>query len=749
MTVPAQTPVSTHVGNGVTTSFAYGFKLLDQADIQVTVDGVVKTLTTDYTVTGVGVDAGGTIAFVVAPASLTAIALARRVTVQRLTDYQYSGDFQSPTVNRDFDRIVMMLQDSGVNVANALRFPIGDVVSGVLPDVADRALKGLAFDALGAPVATAAAGNADALEAALLSTTVSTGGALVGFNPANAYAPGTVGDGIKDAIADAAAATTNINAFKANLLLSTGVAGTGALLAGYKLPSGVSVGRSLQDKLDDFVSAKDFGLKTTNTGAQNLTAINAAVAFANAVGGCSIHIPRGTYDFSGTINISAIHNLRIVGDGPEATILRITSATADFLYAAGSTMYQCIENLALTSTVVRTAGSMFFATFWRRGLMQRVKITEHITGIYLEGFEQSTLNEVFIVKPSGVGASLIAGKASAGPQAANLNINNCFFRGNNELINDVAVSTVGILVQNCEAIFGVNSDFGQYSQQAMRVAPSVRAANCHFVQCYFDGTSGGDNVLMDGAGIKQQFQFTGCWFNGAGMHAPGAVNCCGLNFNGAGEFYDMNFSGCRFLSVSGSHVAFSNPYMDANFSGCVFVNSGLNGASGLRNSIYAAPPTNAVKFPVFTGCKWQGTGGPNTVGASLTACPSPATGMSFTGCWFDKPVAKSSTNTYWGPFSGCQDPTFATITVPSAITMPISPSLDYVVVNGVEPIYIIPVTYAGHRVTFRPVSACTFVDDGAGGNLRLAGNLVGNGINTITLVCEANGDWREVARATS
>ena len=207
MTVPSQTPVSNHVGNGVTTIFAYGFKLLDAADLEVSVAGVVKTLNVDYTLTGVGVEAGGTVVFGAAPASLAAIALVRQVTIQRLTDYQYSGDFQSPTVNRDFDRLVMMLQDSGLALANTIRFPPGDPATGVLPAAADRALRGLAFDADGVPIVTTAAGDANALEAQIASAaTAALGSGKIGFDEALTYAAGTAGAGIKDAVADAATA---------------------------------------------------------------------------------------------------------------------------------------------------------------------------------------------------------------------------------------------------------------------------------------------------------------------------------------------------------------------------------------------------------------------------------------------------------------------------------------------------------------------------------------------------------------
>ena len=71
-------------GNGSTTTFTIGFAYRDKADLIVKVDGVAKTLTSDYTI-----PAGGTqITFNSAPANNAAI-LFQRSTSQtaRLVDY--------------------------------------------------------------------------------------------------------------------------------------------------------------------------------------------------------------------------------------------------------------------------------------------------------------------------------------------------------------------------------------------------------------------------------------------------------------------------------------------------------------------------------------------------------------------------------------------------------------------------------------------------------------------------------------
>lgn len=150
MPVPNQDPESQHVGNGVTTAFAYDFLLLNAADLEVYVAGVLKTLNVDYTVAGLNNQSGGSVTFGAAPANGAIVLLLRSMEVARDTEYQYAGDFQAPTVNRDYDRIWMVLQDLTSRFFSAIRFPRGEnALNSILPKASLRAKKALIFDDLG------------------------------------------------------------------------------------------------------------------------------------------------------------------------------------------------------------------------------------------------------------------------------------------------------------------------------------------------------------------------------------------------------------------------------------------------------------------------------------------------------------------------------------------------------------------------------------------------------------------------
>ena len=135
MTVSSQTPINRSTGNGVTTVFPYGFKIISEADIEVTVDGVVKTLNVDYTVSGVGNEAGGNVTMTAAPANLSSVVRRRNMALVRTTDYQDQGEMPAATLDNDFDSAVLMIQQVDEQIGRAVTVPAGVTgFDGQLPD---------------------------------------------------------------------------------------------------------------------------------------------------------------------------------------------------------------------------------------------------------------------------------------------------------------------------------------------------------------------------------------------------------------------------------------------------------------------------------------------------------------------------------------------------------------------------------------------------------------------------------------
>ena len=158
MTVTTQTSTASYYGNGSTVAFAVPFYFLANTHLQVILrdaEGIetVKTLTTDYSVTGAGVSSGGTVTMVTAPASGQTLVIKRNVPITQETDYQENDPFPAATHEMALDKLTMIVQQQDGELDNALHFPASETTNdGELPSAADRAGKYLGFDGNGNPI---------------------------------------------------------------------------------------------------------------------------------------------------------------------------------------------------------------------------------------------------------------------------------------------------------------------------------------------------------------------------------------------------------------------------------------------------------------------------------------------------------------------------------------------------------------------------------------------------------------------
>lgn len=108
MSVPEQTPYREHTGNGVAKSFALGFICESKDHLIVLMDEIEPPIATWSL-------SGGNVVFTTAPAAGQKITLQRNTPFGRTTDYQsYNNSFRPHSVNGDFDRVWLKLQELGV-----------------------------------------------------------------------------------------------------------------------------------------------------------------------------------------------------------------------------------------------------------------------------------------------------------------------------------------------------------------------------------------------------------------------------------------------------------------------------------------------------------------------------------------------------------------------------------------------------------------------------------------------------------
>lgn len=489
-------------------------------------------------------------------------------------------------------------------------------------------------------------------------------------------------------------------------------------------------------KLRETISVKDFGAKGDGV-TDDTVAIQAGINYLIARSGGALYIPAGTYNISAALVLTNGSNIKLYGDGPAASIIRTTSATANVFFSSSTDFYQTFDNFRITSSVTRTAGAYFDLAFWCRGMCSHLKLDAWFHCFILRKFEQSTLFEVRGVNPSGAGNALQAGTSAASNQGADLKILNSFFTGNDDANPASApVALIGLLGYDVEAIFGVNSSFQNFISNNMFVSPQFAAQNWHFTQCFFDGTKNGHNIVFTGAGVKAKFSFTGCWIASAGGVSGGGADLHGVYATNNGTYLDINFTGGRIRDNHGDGVLFENRDIDFSFTGVDFYNNGVTSAT-YKYGIQFASGVTQTQYATVSGCRFRGNGT-----ADIRA-EANARWNSVVGCFLEGGISNGA-SLGWGACQGNAD--ISTFTYASASSMSVSPTKDAITVTGITTINTIPATYPNHRLTLSFTGALTVVD---ASNMQLSGNLVTAAGTVLSLVCQADGNWRETGRTTT
>ena len=156
MTVSSSINRASYGGNGTLKTFAYGFKVFDQGELTVILrssDGTetVQTITTNYTVTGVGDAGGGNVVFGTAPASGVTIVILRELDLNQGLDLVPNDPFPAQSLENSLDKLTFMVQQQGEELGRSIKASRTNVISGseFTISATDRANKVFAFDSSG------------------------------------------------------------------------------------------------------------------------------------------------------------------------------------------------------------------------------------------------------------------------------------------------------------------------------------------------------------------------------------------------------------------------------------------------------------------------------------------------------------------------------------------------------------------------------------------------------------------------
>lgn len=144
-----------YTADGTTTVFPFPFLVLEVGHLTV-VDSyggtdTTKTYSTDYTLSGIGVDTGGNVIFGTAPTASHVVTIYRVVPYTQEVDYVTNDDFPAQTHEAALDKLTMEVQQIDDSVSRALKFPVSEPTasSGTLSSATARASTLFGFDGSG------------------------------------------------------------------------------------------------------------------------------------------------------------------------------------------------------------------------------------------------------------------------------------------------------------------------------------------------------------------------------------------------------------------------------------------------------------------------------------------------------------------------------------------------------------------------------------------------------------------------
>jgi hypothetical protein len=144
MTVETENTFVTYLGDAVAVTFPFAFPIYDEDHLKVYLQDtttLVKVLqnTSDYSVTGIGLEAGGSVVMDTAPPATNNLIIARVSPITQDLDVLNQGGFYPENVENEFDLQVMQIQTVNERVDRSVRGQITEVWPDLPPQPARRA----------------------------------------------------------------------------------------------------------------------------------------------------------------------------------------------------------------------------------------------------------------------------------------------------------------------------------------------------------------------------------------------------------------------------------------------------------------------------------------------------------------------------------------------------------------------------------------------------------------------------------
>lgn len=263
-----------------------------------------------------------------------------------------------------------------------------------------------------------------------------------------------------------------------------------------------SVSRSVESKLNESVSVKDFGAVGDGV-TDDTAAIQAAIASVNATGG-TVLFPVGTYLITGTLNIQA-NGIILQGKSTTGSKLLFNNGSLDSIY---------------------------------------------LQGLSAPGIYNCQINDLTLEHGTKTGGAAIRLYRANQCQFARLNINNCWNCFDIKTVNNITISES--VAAQIKGAFGCKfwslSD-GSERSDVLTIRDTVFQLNYN----------GGDGIVWDGFAHTLRLFGVGILSANYGMKILNSA-ASGSYYPSFGEFFDLEVDGTNGVSVSiqaGSIMAFN------------------------------------------------------------------------------------------------------------------------------------------------------------------------------------------------
>lgn len=142
MTLSTTASKASYAGDGLTVAFAVPFLFLEDSHIEAVLRDPVGaetiwTLNTEYTLSGAGNSAGGTLSVITSPTDHTpaageALILRRVVPETQETDYPEGGAFPAAAHEQALDKLTMLVQQHSEEIDRSLQLPVSSPLTDIL-----------------------------------------------------------------------------------------------------------------------------------------------------------------------------------------------------------------------------------------------------------------------------------------------------------------------------------------------------------------------------------------------------------------------------------------------------------------------------------------------------------------------------------------------------------------------------------------------------------------------------------------